>query len=276
MSASALRLNDPLLPPPPGGFGTGATLALAAHVLLVAALAASVQWRASTPEVFAAELWSAMPQQAAPRAEEAPPPPAPKPAEKALEKAAEPAAVTPPPDAQIAIERERRERLQRDRLLRELEQRERLARAEAERREKERREKAEQRAAEARAQQELERRRAENLKRILGQAGGTGPATSSGTAAADAAPSRSYAGRLVAAIKPNIVFTEQLSGNPAAEVEVRLAAGGTVLSRRLLKTSGVKEWDDAVLRAIDRTGSLPRDVDGRVPPVLVIAFRPND
>jgi colicin import membrane protein len=31
-----------------------------------------------------------------------------------------------------------------------------------------------------------------------------------------------------------------------------------------------------VLRAIDRTGTLPRDTDGRVPPVLIITFRPND
>jgi hypothetical protein len=29
-------------------------------------------------------------------------------------------------------------------------------------------------------------------------------------------------------------------------------------------------------RAIDRTGTLPRDVYGRVPPVLIIGFRPND
>jgi colicin import membrane protein len=29
-----------------------------------------------------------------------------------------------------------------------------------------------------------------------------------------------------------------------------------------------------VLRAIDRTGELPRDIDGRVPPVLVITFTP--
>jgi colicin import membrane protein len=31
-----------------------------------------------------------------------------------------------------------------------------------------------------------------------------------------------------------------------------------------------------VLRAIDRTDTLPRDTDGRVPPTLVISFRPRD
>ncbi len=28
--------------------------------------------------------------------------------------------------------------------------------------------------------------------------------------------------------------------------------------------------------AIDRTGKLPPDTDGRVPPVLIIAFRPKE
>ena len=33
---------------------------------------------------------------------------------------------------------------------------------------------------------------------------------------------------------------------------------------------------DAVLRALDKTETLPRDVDGRVPPSLVIGFGPQD
>ena len=57
-------------------------------------------------------------------------------------------------------------------------------------------------------------------------------------------------------------------------MEVRASPTGTILSRRLVKSSGHKEWDDAVLRAIDRTAELPRDVDGRVPPELVISFTP--
>ena len=32
----------------------------------------------------------------------------------------------------------------------------------------------------------------------------------------------------------------------------------------------------AVLKAIDKTATLPRDEDGRVPPVLEISFRPKD
>jgi len=31
-----------------------------------------------------------------------------------------------------------------------------------------------------------------------------------------------------------------------------------------------------VVRALQKTQTLPRDVDGRVPPSLVIGFRPQD
>ena len=90
-------------------------------------------------------------------------------------------------------------------------------------------------------------------------------------------PSDSYGGRIRARVKPNITFDpSSVSGNPAAEVEVRCAPDGTIVSRKLVKSSGVKAWDDAVLKAIDKTETLPRDVDGRVPSPLVISFRPKD
>jgi colicin import membrane protein len=111
---------------------------------------------------------------------------------------------------------------------------------------------------------------------MMGQVGGSSGGSPGGTAAVSSGPSASYAGRLIAAIKPNVVFTDTLSGNPAAEVEVRAGPSGSILSRRLVRSSGNKEWDEAVLRAIDRTATLPRDVDGRVPGVILMAFRPNE
>jgi colicin import membrane protein len=89
-------------------------------------------------------------------------------------------------------------------------------------------------------------------------------------------PSASYGGRIRARIKPNIVFTEDVVGNPAATVEVRTAPDGTIVGRTLLKPSGNKAWDEAVLKAIDKTEVLPRDTDGRVPPVLEISFKPRE
>jgi colicin import membrane protein len=55
---------------------------------------------------------------------------------------------------------------------------------------------------------------------------------------------------------------------------VRAAADGTIIGARLIKSSGDKAWDDAVLRALDRTEVLPRDVDGRVPSPITIGFTP--
>ena len=104
----------------------------------------------------------------------------------------------------------------------------------------------------------------------MGQAGG------SGNAAVTSGPSASYGGRVAARIRPNVVLADPVVGNPRAEVEVRADAEGKILSRRLVKSSGNPAWDQAVLRAIDRTGTLPRDTDGRVPSALIIGLRPED
>ena len=88
--------------------------------------------------------------------------------------------------------------------------------------------------------------------------------------------SESYIGRVRARIKPNISFTSVVEGNPVAEVEVRCSDEGTIASRRLVTSSGNAEWDIAVLKAIDKTEILPRDVSGKVPSVLSIKFRVKD
>lgn len=118
--------------------------------------------------------------------------------------------------------------------------------------------------------------RKENLKRMQGMAGASGGENASGTALKSSGPSASYAGRLVGRIKPNITYPGDVVGNPRAEVEVKVSPDGTILSRRIVQTSGNKAWDEAVLRAIDKTEIFPKDSDGRVPPVIVLGFRPQD
>ncbi len=127
-------------------------------------------------------------------------------------------------------------------------------------------------ADEARA----EAMRQENLQRMQGMAGASGGPNATGTALKSSGPSASYAGRLVGRIKPNITYPGDVVGNPRAEVEVRVAPDGTITSRRIVQSSGNKAWDDAVLRAIDKTEILPKDTDGRVPPFIVLGFRPLD
>jgi len=134
-----------------------------------------------------------------------------------------------------------------------------------------------QKQARAAEEARLAQQREENLRRMMNQAGAAASsAPSTGNAATSAAPSANYSARLVALIRSNIVFTGAVNALATAEVEVRASPSGTILSRRLVKSSGQPDWDDAVLRAVDRTATLPRDTDGRVPPVLIVTFRPRE
>lgn len=78
--------------------------------------------------------------------------------------------------------------------------------------------------------------------------------------------SASYAGRIKARIMPNV--TGQSAG-PVA-VEIRSSPDGTIISRKLVKSSGNTEWDQSVLKGIDKTDVLPRDIDGRVPSTITV------
>ena len=279
--ATAANGTDPLRPQRPAGLGRGALLALLVHGGLLVALALGVSWRASEPTGATAELWAAVPEFAAPAAVPPPPQPMPppqlaKPEAKPDPKPAPKAEPAPSRDAEIATEKAKRER---EREREREKERDREAKAEAEKKrqqavQEEQRKKLATEKAEKAEQERNEKSRQEYLKRIAGQAGATGGPTATGTAARDAGPSASYAGRIAAKVKPNIVLTETVTGNPRAEVEVRAAPDGTIIGRRLVKSSGNKDWDDAVLRALDRTEILPRDTDGRVPSSITIGFTP--
>lgn len=274
---STLSRRDALMPQRPGGIGRGTALAVLAHIGLVIALAFGVSWRSQEPTGVSAELWAAVPQAAAPAAVE--PTPVPKPAPPPAPKVVEAPPKPSPVDAQIAIEKEKAERVRKEHEQQERDRKER-ERLEREKAEKLALQQKREREVEAKRQKEeelrLAKQREENLKRVMGEAGGTGAPTATGTAAREAGPSASYAGRIKARVKPNIVLTEDVPGNPTAEVEVRCAADGTIVGRRLVKSSGQKAWDEAVLRAVDRTEILPRDTDGRVPGTMVLAFRPQE
>ena len=288
MSAAALPMS--YAPPQPGGALPSWALAVLAHLLLLAALTWGISWNQHTKDsVVEAELWSALPQQAAPLP--VPPPVAPTPTVQATTTPTP--APTPVIDPQIAIERDKR--LEAKRLRDEAKAREQAQLKEQQKRElalkKERdTQQAKKDALEAQKDTQLARQKLEdekqakrvqaerdaNIRRMQAQAGTSANPAADGTAARASGPSASYAGRIRARIKPNIVFGEDTPGNPEAEVEVRVAPDGTIVARKLLKSSGVKAWDEAVLRAIDKTETLPRDIDGQIPPSMWIKFRPKD
>jgi colicin import membrane protein len=285
---TAVLERDLFAPQQPPGMRSGLVLALIAHALLILALVWGVNWKASEPEGVVAELWSAVPQTAAPRPT---PPPEPRPAPVVEPKPAPPVArpepAPPPPraDAQIAIERAAKDKARRD----EAERVEAQRKAETAKRDEARRVEAErerQRVADAQAEKKVlaeqakkdEARQAAireaNLRRMMKQAGTSDDPNATGTAARTAGPSASYAGRIKARIKPNIVRIATVAGNPSATVEVKVAPDGTIVGRKLVTPSGSPAWDETVLRAIDKTEVLPKDTDGQVPPAFILTFRP--
>jgi colicin import membrane protein len=283
--------HNEFAPPPVGGFGRSLSFALFMHFLLLAALTWGVQWKTEPNNLSAsAELWSAMPVEAAPAANEPEPSP-PEPVKKA-EPPIEPKPTPPAPSkvsaaaereaADIALKKEKEKKLQekkeaelekKKKLEKEKREKEKLEKEKAKEIEKKKKEDAKKAVAEEKRNDAL---RNENLKRMQGMAGASGDENARGSALKASGPSPSYAGRIRARIRPNITFTEDVAGNPKAEVEVRTSPDGTIISRKLLSSSGNKAWDEAVLKAIDKTATLPRDEDGRVPPVLEISFRPKD
>jgi colicin import membrane protein len=130
----------------------------------------------------------------------------------------------------------------------------------------------------SKAEAALKSGREAQLKRMAGLAGATGGESATGAVKQSSGPSAGYSGRISARLKANIIFTgaADISGNPIAVVEVRTAPDGTIIGRTLTKSSGVKAWDDAVLRAIDKTEIIPRDIDGRVPASFPVNFGPKD
>ena len=285
MTAAYHRLE--FAPPPTPGIVRAMGLAIIAHMLLVAALTWGVHWKRDAVIVTAeAELWSAVPQAAAPKLIEAPPPPEP------VVKAPPPPVVAPKlPDADIALERDK-QRLIKEKLEAK-EKADKIGRAKEVERAKEdkalelakraldEKKKAQEKLAAAKQAADAdakksEMQRQENIKRMAGLAGAAGSATATGATQQSSGPSPGYAGRIRARIKPNIVFTADIAGNPTATVEVRVSPDGTITSRKLIKSSGNTAWDEAVLKAVDKTEVLPRDIDGQVPAAMEISFRPKD
>jgi len=252
-------------PPAPQGSGSALSLALIAHLALLGALAWGVNWKnQSSVTSFEAELWSALPQQAAPPPQEAPPPAppiaAPEPhasiapdivlekkpvqpeSKPEIKPKTEPPAKQKPPEKPLAQTPNKPNQANEDK---------RLAQ-----------------------QKELERQKF--MDRMAGLAGTSGKQQDRGSAMQSSGPSSSYAGLIKGRVRPNLVFPGSITGNPQVSVELRLAPDGTIMGRpRVVKSSGNKEWDEAVVRAFEKTEVLPRD-GGKVWSPLEIDWRVND
>ena len=134
--------------------------------------------------------------------------------------------------------------------------------------------------AEVKANAAAEKVRADQLARLraaAGAEGGSGGTIGSGVGGGGNAPP-GWTDKVVKKVKPLIVFNpESISGNPATVVKVDLAPDGAILSTSILSSSGNAGWDRAVLLALTRAESLPKDDNGKIPQREVkLTFKPKD
>ena len=285
-------------------------LAAAMHAGLLAFLFIGVNWQNTEPVAVEAEVWDMKTQSAAPP----PPPPQetqePEPAPEPVQKAVEPPPVEQPvapktPDIALEKRKEEKRKQEEQRLEEQRLEEKRLAKEEKERKKAEKlAEKKAQEAADKKAQEladkkleekklaekvkadklaksklaaaeqaKLDKLKADEMKRITGSG-------MVGDAAKSTAP-RIDSGYL-AAIRGKVKSTTSyagdtdVAGNPTAEFRIEQLPTGEIISARLVKSSGIASFDDAVEKGIVKASPLPKKKDGTVERTLVIAFKMKD
>ena len=253
-------------------------LSLIAHLGLLAFLMIGISWNNTTSSGVEVELWDSSPQV------EVPPEPELKtevkeeaadiaikkkklekepPKKEEPKKAEVPKAVKPPPPKEKAKEAKKEEP-----------KKEESKKAEASK-------KVEAKSpAETKANAAAEKARADQLARLraaAGAEGGSGGTVGSGVGGGGNAPP-GWTDKVIKKVKPLIVFNpESISGNPAAVILVNLAPDGAILSSSIQSSSGNTGWDRAVLLALSRAESLPKDDNGKIPQREVkLTFKPKD
>ena len=129
-------------------------------------------------------------------------------------------------------------------------------------------------AAEKAEAAKLEKLRQDELKRIAGAMGSTGTAEKSTAPNADSG----YVAAITAAIKSATAYggSTTMPGNPKAVFKVEQLPTGEIMSVRLVKSSGVPEFDRAVENGIKKASPLPKKKDGTVERVLDVNFSMKD
>ena len=81
--------------------------------------------------------------------------------------------------------------------------------------------------------------------------------------------SNAYQEKIKASVMSNV--SEQPNAGPVT-VQIKSRPDGKILAKKLIRSSGDPDWDNAILQAIDKTEKLPTDIDGRTPTTMVVIF----
>jgi colicin import membrane protein len=263
-------------------------LAIAVNLLFIGVLFFSIRWQSRPALPVTAELYAPTKAPAAvapqPKPEPAPtPPPPPEPAPQPAPEPPPPKAIPKPeakeekPDQQAA-EIARKAKAEEERKAKEAAERKEREKKEAEKREADKKQQEEQKKlAEAR---ERQAREAADLKAQAEREKAARDAQQQVVAANAAALSRAeadYIRRIQAKIKGNVVLPPDMNGNPEAIFEVVQLPTGEIIDAVLRKSSGVRAYDEAVQRAIQKSSPLPRpDRPELFQRSLTLKFRPLD
>ncbi|MDR3300585.1 MAG: cell envelope integrity protein TolA [Candidatus Accumulibacter sp.] len=292
--------NPAPLPPKEKTSVTAMVLAVLVHALLIGALFLGVQWKSQTPSAVTVEVWQSAPAPVvAARPEPDPEPPPPKPTPEPVPEPPPPEpSLPPPPDPDIGIkdklekerleeERLEKERLEKKRLEEERQKEESLEkerrakeqldkeRLEKERQDRERRDKERQEAAKRQTEADAEKNRMAAIANADAELRGIEAARK--TAARERAE-KAYIAKIGGKIRGNIVLPLALDGNPEAVFKVtQLPTGEIIGDPRIVKSSGNRALDEAVMRAIKKSSPLPLPDDrGVFDRELNIPYRPFD
>jgi colicin import membrane protein len=128
--------------------------------------------------------------------------------------------------------------------------------------------------AEAADQAKLDKLRDAEMKRMMAGAGGTGEAAKSTAPKSDPG----YLAAISSKVKSATSYSgsTDVPGNPAAEFRIEQLPTGEIMNVKLVKSSGVTTFDDAVEKGIIKASPLPKKKDGTVVRTVTIAFKMKD
>lgn len=258
-------------------------MALGVHAAFVLLLVFGVSWQTREAAPVMVDVWTSLPPSVAVKPPAStPPPPAPRPKPEPVRPLPpEPVVKTPPPPKapDIALEQKKieAERLKKQQVAEE------KARAEAAK-SAQQKQLAEQKKREQQRQVEED----EQVRRMA-DAEAAQAAQQASQAEARAAASRREAAvasvvgqfrdQISAKVRGNTRLPDNLVGNPEVRCLVRLLPTGEVQSVRVTRSSGNAAYDDAVVRAIEKSSPFPlpedRDARAQFVPELSFVHRPK-
>ncbi len=261
-----------------------AALALGVHGLFVLMLVFGVSWQTHHPDAVMVDLWESLPEPSPPPVRNRPPPPVKAPEPEPAVPPPKPVEKEPPPPKapDIALEKKKAE-AERLKKLKARQADEEQARAKAAKALHEKQQ------AEQTRQALLREMEAEDLKRRVAADAAANEARLARLTEAQAVSKRQaavasvvgqYRDQISAKVRGNTRLPDNLKGNPEVRCLVKLLPTGEVLSVRVTKSSGDPAYDDAVVRAIEKSSPLPlpndRDARAAFVPELSFVHRPKE